>query len=461
MKQRWVLHADMDAFYASIEQRDNPELRGKPVIVGANSPRGVVSAASYEARRFGVRSAMPGFRARELCPHGIFVGGDMQKYSRVSRQVREVFEEFTPEVQPLALDEAFLDVSGSLGLFGTPRELGAALKRRVREETNLVVSVGLGPNKLVAKIACTQSKPDGLLVVEPGQAQAFLRPLSVRRLWGVGPVLGETLARYGIQTIGDLSDYDPSWLEQLLGRRAQELQAMARGEDTRPVESQRAPKSYGEENTFERDVTERERVSSALTAHAESVAARLRKDRFAGRTVTLRAKLARRRGVRAGRTSTDAEPVYPLISRSRTLPEATADGALIRRTALELWDELALDEPVRLLGVSVSKLERQAAEQLDLFAPRPDVPAALRAVLEPSADPARGKRLGGALDAIRERFGDSAIRRAVEAPHKITHSSQIKAGEEAPISREEKQTRLVELDQAEDPLQGNAEGDEE
>ncbi|MEZ4230825.1 MAG: DNA polymerase IV [Polyangiaceae bacterium] len=449
MSQRWVLHADMDAFYASIEQRDHPELRGRPVIVGASSPRGVVSAASYEARRFGVRSAMPGFRARELCPQGVFVGGDMQKYSFVSRQVRQVFEEFTPEVQPLALDEAFLDVTGSLGLFGSPRELARALKRRVREETNLVVSVGLGPNKLVAKIACTQSKPDGLLVVEPSEVEAFLRPLPVRRLWGVGPVLGETLARYGIQTIGDLSDYDSSWLEQLLGCRAHELQAMARGEDTRPVESQRAPKSYGEENTFERDVTERERVSAALTAHAESVAARMRKDHFAGRTVTLRAKLGRRRGVRAGRTSADAEPVYPLISRSRTLPQATADGALIRRTALELWDELGLQEPVRLLGVSVSKLERQAAEQLDLFAPRPELgrPGLGQPTLaEPGLDVVRGKRLGGALDAIRERFGDGAIRRAVEAPHKITHSSQIKAGQEAPIVREERRTRVVELE---------------
>lgn len=456
---RWVLHADMDAFYASIEQRDDPALRGKPVIVGAGSPRGVVAAASYEARKFGVRSAMPGFRARQLCPQAVFVPGDMAKYSQVSQQVRRVFEEFTPEVQPLALDEAFLEITGSLGLFGGPLELGRCLKQRIWEETSLVVSVGLGPNKLVAKIACTLSKPDGLLMVASEQVEALLGPLSVRRLWGVGPVLGETLKRYGIHTVEHLRNYDPDWLEKLLGKRARELQAMARGEDMRPVEADRAPKSYGEENTFERDVSDRAQISATLTAHAEAVASRMRRDRYRGRTITLRAKLGRPRGARQSRTEQLAEPVYPLISRSRTLRAATADGAVIRRTALALWDELSLGEPVRLIGVSVSNLEDGSAEQLELFAPKQLASLAQVALGEVAASSeARSAQLGGALDAIRERFGAAAIQRAVEAPRKITHSSQIKAGEQGAVVQARAQPeRVAELDiDAEAPEEGQA-----
>jgi DNA polymerase-4 len=186
---RLVLHADMDAFYASIEQRDHPELRGKPVIVGASSSRGVVAAASYEARKFGIRSAMPGFRARELCPDGIFLPSDMAKYAHVSDEVREVFERFSPDIEPIALDEAFLDVSGSLGLFGDALTLGRRLKAEVREAVGLAVSVGIGPSKLVAKLACTLSKPDGFLYCPPDAVTWFLHPLTVRRLWSVGPVM--------------------------------------------------------------------------------------------------------------------------------------------------------------------------------------------------------------------------------------------------------------------------------
>src|SRR6187399_203460 len=202
----------MDAFYASIEQRDKPELRGLPVIVGATSRRGVVAAASYEARRFGVYSAMPGFRARELCPDGVFVASDMARYQRVSRQVREVWEEFTSEIEPLALDEAFLDISGSLSLYESPLALARRLKERVHEAVGLRVSVGVAPSKLVAKVACTLGKPDGLRVVLPDQVQALLDPLPVRKLWGVGPALGDKLARMNITTIRQLREYDAEWL---------------------------------------------------------------------------------------------------------------------------------------------------------------------------------------------------------------------------------------------------------
>ncbi|MFO0569602.1 MAG: DNA polymerase IV [Polyangiaceae bacterium] len=413
MAGRVILHADMDAFYASIEQRDRPELRGKPVIVGASSPRGVVSAASYEARRFGVRSAMPGFRARELCPDGVFLGGDMAKYARVSAEIHAVFEEFTPEIEPIALDEAFLEITGSVNLFGGPLELARRLKRRVREAVDLTVSVGVGPSKQIAKIACTLGKPDGLLLVPEEAVRWLLDPLPVRRLWGVGPVLAERLQRFGIKTIADLGRFDPRTLERELGERARELQALARGEDPRQVVSERVPKSYGEESTFERDVTERAAVSAALTAHAEAVARRVRHDGFRGRVVTLKIKLGTRRGARSPRLpGEDQEPIYPLLTRQKALLEPTDDGAFIREVALELWDAAGVAEPVRLLGVSLSELEPKTTEQLSLFAPRRP------------AD-----RLGPALDAIEERFGRGAIRRAVDDPGKITHGKTKKRGE--------------------------------
>jgi DNA polymerase-4 len=408
---RWILHADMDAFYASIEQRDHPELRGKPVIVGATSKRGVVAAASYEARTFGVRSAMPGFRARELCPEGVFLASNMAHYAAVSAQVHEVFERFTPEIEPIALDEAFLDITGSLGLFGAPRKLAAELKRAVRDATALNVSVGLAPNKLVAKLACTFGKPDGLEVVEPARVRAFVDPLPIRRLWGVGPVLGAKLASLGVETFLDLASYDAEKLALALGDRAPELQRLARGDDERPVLAYREPKSYGEESTFESDVTDRDRVTAALTEHAEAVARRLRHDDYAGRTVTIKAKLARARGRRESRdASVSTEPYYPLVTRSRTLARATDDGAVIRAVAVELWDEAKLDEPVRLLGVSLSNLVHGGGgEQLELFT-------------QPKS------ALGKALDAITERFGERAISRAVEHTEKITPGRTRKRG---------------------------------
>jgi len=409
--ERWILHADMDAFYASIEQRDHPELRGKPVIVGAGSARGVVAAASYEARVFGVRSAMPGFRAKQLCPHAVFVSSNIEHYAAVSSEVHAVFERFTPEIEPIALDEAFLDVSASVGLWGSARELAVALKRQVREATSLCVSVGVAPSKLVAKIACTLSKPDGLRVVTRDEVRALLDPLPVRKLWGVGPVLEQELVRRGFRTLGDLANHDPDALVEKLGPRALELRALSRGIDTRAVVADRAPKSIGEENTFETDILERDAVANALGAHAENVARRLRRAGYRARTISLKAKLGRARGNKPGRTDRDAEPNYPLLTRSRTLPNPTDDGLVLRDVVLALWDELALLEPVRLLGVSVSKLEPRETQQLDLFAP-------------PKKD-----ALGPALDAINERFGKNAIRRGDRAPDKITHTRQRKPGE--------------------------------
>ena len=405
----------MDAFYASIEQRDRPELRGKPVIVGGSSRRGVVAAASYEARTFGVRSAMPSFRARELCPEAIFLPPDMSKYASVSGQIHEVFESFTPLVEPLALDEAFLDVTASVHLFGGAVELARRLKAKVREVTGLAVSCGVASNKLVAKIACALGKPDGLLHVPASETRALLDPLPVRWLWGVGPVLEEQLLAAGLDTLGKLADADPRALRRVVGERAEALGQLARGLDERPVEASRASKSYGEESTFERDVRERELLTAALSSHAHAVATRLRADHVRGRTVSVKIKLgtARPSARRRGRTGEPEAPDYPLLTRSKTLPNATDDGAVLRKIAIELWDAAAIDEPVRLLGVSVSQIEEAHGEQLDLFAQSPD---------------ARSQKLGPALDAIRKRFGNTAIRLGSGEPAKLTPTSRKKPG---------------------------------
>lgn len=418
MHRRIVLHADMDAFFASIEERDNPELRGLPVIVGAVSPRGVVAAASYAARQFGVRSAMPGFRARELCPQGIYLPSDIKKYARVSAEVHAVFEEFTPQIEPLALDEAFLDISGSAHLFESPRALAARLKARVKEATGLVVSCGVAPNKLVAKIACSLGKPDGLYCVEPDGVRALLDPLPIRRLFGVGPVTERALLDAGFTTFADLANADMPVLRSIVGDRAAELMQLARGEDDREVEPDREPKSYGEENTFERDLQRGdETISHALTTHAHAVARRLRSDALRGRTVTLKVRLATRHGTSFARTppgTSSQAPRYPLRTRSRSLSEATDDAALIRRVALELWEHSGIAEPIRLIGIAVTNLSEAATstDQLELFGAQ-----------------ARSQKLGPALDQIRARFGDEVIRLGSKAPEKITPSGRKKRGE--------------------------------
>ncbi|HEY6078840.1 MAG TPA: DNA polymerase IV [Polyangiaceae bacterium] len=409
---RIIVHADMDAFYASIEQRDHPELRGLPVIVGGSQARGVVAAASYEARKLGVRSAMPGFEAKRLCPDGVFLAPDMPRYASVSADVQRVFEQFTPEIEPLALDEAFLDVSGSLGLFGDAERLGRELKARVREATGLTVSVGIASNKLMAKIACRLGKPDGLHVVPPGAERATLEPLPIRYLWGIGPVLGDKLTALGIRTIGELARAPSELVARAAGERAAYFMALARGVDARPVVAERAPKSIGEESTFDGDVLERDVITQAIIAHSEEVARRLRGAGYACSCVTLKMKLAKARQPRpgSGRIGGDREPDYPLLTRQRTLGSPTTDGPTIARTAIELWDQTALGQAVRLIGVSASALSSRAEEQLELFAPR-------------------RRELGPTLDAIRKRFGADVIGRAVAAPDKVSPSLRRKPGD--------------------------------
>jgi DNA polymerase-4 len=405
---RVVLHADMDAFYASVEQRERPELRGRPLVVGGTGDRGVVSAASYEARAFGIRSAMPTALARRLCSHAVFLRGDMRRYADESRRLFAIFRDFTPSVEGISIDEAFLDLSGTARLLGPARQVGERLRARVRAERGLPVSVGIAPVKMVAKIASAAAKPDGLREVPPEGVRAFLAPLPVRVVWGVGPVTAERLRRAGFETVGEVADADPRRLAAVLGDWAHHFARLARGEDLREVEPYREAVSYSEENTFERDVWERDRLEAAIRVHAESVARRLRRDGLRGRTVVLKLRLGRRRapGPRG----------YPLLTRRATLEEASDDGDVFARAARDLLVRADPAEPVRLLGVGVTNLVTAAEAQLPLFG-------------EPEGR-AQRRRLNRALDEIAERFGTGAVQRGAEGPaERAGLSDRIKRGE--------------------------------
>jgi DNA polymerase-4 len=409
--QRCILHADMDAFFASVEQRERPELRGRPVAVGGDSDRGVVAAASYEARLFGVRSAMPSVEARRLCPELVFLRGDMPLYVRVSRQVFEIFGDFSPSVEGLSLDEAFLDLTGTRRLLGAPREVGERLRARVRRETELAVSVGIAPVKMVAKIASARAKPDGLLEVPADGVSEFLAPLPVRCIWGVGPVTEARLLQAGFATLGDLARADADRLVTALGDWGLEVAQLARGRDLREVEPCREAISYSEENTFERDVSDRATLEATLLAHAESVARRLRRDQLEARTVVLKWRLARRR--HAGPRG------YPLQTRRVSLPEPTDDGQVIAREARGLLEHSGPGEPVRLIGVGVTNLSNQSQGQLSLFPPPPHKQ--------------QRRQLNRALDEISDRFGPHAVVRGTEGDvERAGLSLQIKRGEREP-----------------------------
>jgi DNA polymerase-4 len=377
---RTIIHVDMDAFYASIEQRDRPELRGRPVIVGADPRgRGVVSAASYEARRFGVHSAMPIGRAARLCPGGVFLPVDRDKYVRVSGELMAILAGFTPLVEPLSIDEAFLDVTASQALHGEGRRIARAIKSRVSAELALTASVGVASNKFVAKVASDLEKPDGLVVVPPGGEAAFLAALPVSRLWGVGRVTAADLAAMGVQTIGQLARLAPRQLEARFGPSGAHLAALALGEDDRPVEADTSPKSMGAEETFDRDHADVEVLRATLRAQAERVGRELRAEGYAGRCVTLKLRFAD----------------FSTITRAHST-DPTDDGLRIYREASALFDRIALRQPVRLIGLSVSGLGPAGHGQLSL--------------LDPAA--VRRERLARAVDGLAERFGDSAVRPA-------------------------------------------------
>ena len=382
-RPRTILHVDMDAFFAAVEQRDRPELRGKPVIVGADPVggrgRGVVSTASYEARRFGVGSAMPISEAWRRCPQGVYLQPDMGKYARESERIMEVFHRFTDLVEPVSIDEAFLDVTGSARAMGKGEEIGRKLKQAIREETQLTASVGVATSKLVAKVASDMKKPDGLVVVPPGTEAAFLAPLPVRRLWGVGTKMEETLAKLGVARIGDLAALDPGRLESRLGTHGHDLLRLARGEDDREVATESAEaKSLGQEHTYDRDTADAGRLRATLLALADGVAGRLRSHGLRARTVTLKYR----------------DEDFRTTTHARTLKDTTDSGNVLFRVASELFAEVHRGKKVRLLGVYASHFGAEKP-QLALF----DEPR----VLSP---------LDRVRDAVQKRFGEEAITRA-------------------------------------------------
>ncbi|HEY6124509.1 MAG TPA: DNA polymerase IV [Steroidobacteraceae bacterium] len=388
---RAILHVDMDAFYASVEQRDRPELRGQPLIVGGTSNRGVVAAASYEVRKFGVRSAMPIREALQRCPHAICVKPRMSVYREVSHQVFAVFHEYTPIVEGLSLDEAFLDVTASLSLKGDAITIARGIKQRIREETQLAASVGVAPNKLVAKIASELEKPDGLTVIHGGNLRAVLDPLSVRRLPGLGRKLGERVEAAGLATFGQLRTAPDTVLWPIFGRDSQRMRERASGIDERPVMSEWDEKSISAEETFFTDLADHSRMHSEVLRLADRAGTRMRAQNLATGCVAVKIRRAD----------------FTTFTRQRRFEPSTTDSRTIAKIAAELLTAWLAEQPaarVRLLGVGVNHLH--AADQMDLFA----APAA------PGAANTGATALDATVDLIRERFGNLALRRGSALP---------------------------------------------
>jgi DNA polymerase-4 len=383
--ERRIIHVDMDAFYASVEQLDDQSLRGKPVIVGGSSHRGVVSAASYEARAFGIHSAMPMAQARRLCPNGFFLPVRMERYREISSSIREIFHRYTPLVEPLSLDEAFLDVTGSGTLFGDSEKIAGRIRKEILQTTGLTASAGVASSKLVAKIASDLNKPDGMTVVPPGTEREFLSPLPIGRLWGAGKVTIKTLKLLGVSTIGDLRKLSRQVLESRFGRNGTRLYEVCRGIDNRPVVPDREVKSIGHEDTYETDLIHMADIKRELLHLSNRVAARMRLHGKSGRTITLKTKYSN----------------FVQSTRSITLATATNDHRLIYEKVVHLLPQTAAGKkPVRLLGVTLSNLQPDdAAEQMQLFAPLGN-------------DPGQRKKINRVLDKINERFGTATIRPA-------------------------------------------------
>lgn len=379
--ERIILHADMDAFYAAVEQLDNPALRGKPILVGHDGGRGVVSTASYEARPYGVGSAMPMSKAKRLCPQAIIVPPRFDRYNEISDQVMEIFGNFSPRVEALSLDEAFLDMTGAERLFGPPERMARALKDKVFERTKLRVSVGAAPTKYVAKVASDFGKPDGLLVVPPDEVLRFLHPLPVKRLWGVGPKTQERLTALGLNTIADVARMPRDVLVRSLGSLGEHISALAAGIDPRGVESERESKSVGAEHTLSDDICGRKEIEPHLLSAADRVAHRLRKSGI------------KARGLRVKLKSFD----FRLSTRQVMLDRPTDSADAFYAAARAILDEFDLDVPVRLVGLAGFDLvSAEAPEQQELFG---------------GAERAKRAKLDRTLDAVWEKFGAGALKR--------------------------------------------------
>jgi len=382
-ESRQIIHVDMDAFYASAEQLDNPDLAGKAVIVGGNpKKRGVVSAASYEARKFGVHSAMPMSQAIRLCPDAIVLPVRMERYAELSQQVHAIFENFTPEIEPISLDEAFLDVTGCTQLFGSAEKIGRAIKRQIKEQLGLVASVGIASNKFLAKLASDLDKPDGFVIITEENKQQILDPLPVSRIWGVGKVTEKALKSKGVNTIKQLRQAPPQVLQGILGNQAPHMLRLAQGIDNREVESNREAKSISSEETFAADITDKDILLSVLLNQVEDVAQRLRTNNLEARTITLKLRYED----------------FRTITRSTTFDCPTNTTKTLWQQAKDVflkWHKKSAG-PLRLLGFGASGLQRQGTGQQQLF-------------VEPEQQ--KQKRLDKAFDQIRSKFGHDALRR--------------------------------------------------
>lgn len=344
--KRWIIHVDMDAFFAAIEQRDNLELRGKPVIVGGLGSRGVVSTASYEARKYGVRSAMPMAEARRRCPQGVFLGCNHQKYVLVSRQIMDILNDFSPLIEPLSLDEAFLDMTGSERLFPDIVEAARKIKERIRGEIGLIASAGIAPNKFLAKLASDLDKPDGLYIIRHGEERDAIADLPVERLWGVGEATGRILKKLGMSKIGHVAGADLNLLKRHCGNFAGELYKLACGIDERPVISQHEPKSIGKENTYDTDLINPQQVEDELFLLAQKIGWRLRRSGYLARTITVKIRFAS----------------FRTITRSKTLTEPTNFDMTIFSLAKEIWGKISMSEGVRLVGITAANLQTDCCQ---------------------------------------------------------------------------------------------------
>jgi DNA polymerase-4 len=381
---RIVAHADMDAFYAAVEQMDDPSLRGRPILIGPPSSRGVVLTASYEARPFGVGSAMPMARARKLCPQALVVPPRFERYREISAMVMRTFGDFSPDVEPISLDEAFLDMSGAEGIFGAPEAMGRKLKDAVREVTGgLTVTVGLSGTKYVAKVASGYKKPDGLTLVPPDQAKAWLAPLPISYLWGVGAKTEPRLLRIGLKTIGDVARADPKWLSRELGSAGAHYFSLANAQDPRRVEGDRSSKSIGSEVTLERDIGIGDEMRQHMRRSAEEIGRRLRRKHYVAFGVRVKLKTAD----------------FQILTRQHRLTQPTDVANEIYKIGKTLLDEFNHRGPFRLVGMAVYDLAQDTEkDQTDMFA----------------AGGARRRKLEVAVDTLAERFGAGVVRNAAD-----------------------------------------------
>lgn len=376
--RRWIMHVDMDAFFASVEQRDDPALQGKPVIVCGKSRRSVVATASYEARAFGVHSAMPLSQAKRLCPHGCFVAPHFEAYREASDAIHQVMLHYADAYEPISLDEAFLDISGMGSQYPTLGSIGRAIKEEIRCAVHLTASVGIAPNKFLAKMASDMNKPDGLCIIPYGREQEVLAPLPVRRLWGVGSVTEKKLLAAGFRTIADIQEAAPEKLSALLGNQGPLLKALSLGIDERPIISSRQVKSIGDESTYEYDLTDRPTIDREIAIHSDIVAQRLRRHDLAARTISLKIRFAS----------------FKTIMRSLSLEEGTNLQETIDSACQTLLSRIPLAEGIRLIGVTASNL---------------GAPLSIPSLFSDKEE--KRARAAKAMDSIQQKYGRKALRK--------------------------------------------------